>query len=110
MSPETVVNVWRAWNVPGTHPDYHRRAQQKLRKDWPTLANALDQLIMSTASTDHVGAIRRPQDVIDELIASGMARDQAIRQIHEDLKQGKIELTSDFKIKYLHNWEENDGH
>ncbi len=36
--------VNRAWNDPGRMPGVHREAQHRLRRDWPTLANALDRL------------------------------------------------------------------
>lgn len=32
-----------AWNVPGPAPAVHRAAQERLRREWPTLANALDK-------------------------------------------------------------------
>lgn len=31
-----------AWNNPGPVPSYHHKMQEKLRKEWPALANALD--------------------------------------------------------------------
>lgn len=37
-------DVLAAWANPGINPPYHRRAQAKLRKEWPTLARALDRL------------------------------------------------------------------
>lgn len=33
-----------AWNNPGRVPGYHRKMQNKLRKEWPVLAAALDRL------------------------------------------------------------------
>lgn len=33
-----------AWNVPGRAPGYHQKMQNKLRKEWPVLAAALDRL------------------------------------------------------------------
>lgn len=39
-----VKAVREAWVVEGRHPPTHRAAQEKLRKEWPTLANALDNL------------------------------------------------------------------
>jgi len=36
--------VRAAWADPGINPPYHRRAQAKLRREWPTLARALDRL------------------------------------------------------------------
>jgi hypothetical protein len=32
-----------AWNEPGSVPGVHRAAQQRLRHEWPILANALDK-------------------------------------------------------------------
>ena len=31
-----------AWTVEGSHPSSHRKARIKLRKEWPALAQALD--------------------------------------------------------------------
>ena len=39
-----VQAVVAAWTNPGINPPYHRRAQAKLRREWPTLARALDRL------------------------------------------------------------------
>lgn len=36
--------IWDAWNIPGPAPDYHRDMQAKLRREWPVLADALDNL------------------------------------------------------------------
>ena len=36
--------VVRAWNVPGPRPDIHRAAQDRLLREWPTLAHALARL------------------------------------------------------------------
>jgi len=38
---ETVV---LAWNDPGPFPSLHFRAQRRLRRHWPVLAEALDTL------------------------------------------------------------------
>lgn len=35
--------VLAAWTVEGPCPEFHREAQDRLRRDWPTLANALDE-------------------------------------------------------------------
>lgn len=32
-----------AWTVPGPAPDVHRRAQEKVRRQMPVLARALDR-------------------------------------------------------------------
>lgn len=34
--------IVQAWHVPGPVPGYHRAWQERLRRDWPALANALD--------------------------------------------------------------------
>lgn len=41
---EAVDNVVKAWTVAGPYPPDHLKAQQDLRRDWPVLANALDEL------------------------------------------------------------------
>jgi len=33
-----------AWNIPGAHPGYHEHTKNKLRRKWPILADALDDL------------------------------------------------------------------
>lgn len=43
MNPE-VEAVLRAWVEEGSHPEHHRSQQYELRRTWPTLATALDQL------------------------------------------------------------------
>lgn len=35
--------VQDAWTDAGPVPDYHEHMQYKLRRDWPTLADALDK-------------------------------------------------------------------
>jgi len=39
-----VRQVISAWTVPGRVPAYHKAWQDRLRKEWPVLANALDAL------------------------------------------------------------------
>jgi hypothetical protein len=41
---DNVVAVMRAWIMPGPHPHFHAAAQDRLRRTWPVLANALDAL------------------------------------------------------------------
>jgi hypothetical protein len=40
----TVRAVLRAWTVPGPVPEYHLVWKNRLRRDWPALAKALDDL------------------------------------------------------------------
>jgi hypothetical protein len=47
----SVVAVMRAWTVPGPHPHFHAAAQDRLRRTWPVLANALDALTRD--ATEH---------------------------------------------------------
>jgi hypothetical protein len=35
--------IHSAWNDAGPVPDYHEHMKNKLRRDWPTLAGALDE-------------------------------------------------------------------
>lgn len=37
-----LVEILRAWQVPGSHPHIHRVAKAELRLSWPALAQALD--------------------------------------------------------------------
>ena len=41
---DPVQAVIDAWTVEGPVPEYHRAAQDRLRRDWPVLADALDAL------------------------------------------------------------------
>lgn len=43
MNP-AVEAVLKAWTDPGPVPEHHRTMQQALLREWPTLANALDEL------------------------------------------------------------------
>jgi len=38
----TLTTVWRN---PGKHPAYHRIQQDRLRREWPTLHTAIDELV-----------------------------------------------------------------
>lgn len=42
---DAVERVRRAWTDPGPQPEYHRRKQAELRRDWPALAIALDAMV-----------------------------------------------------------------
>lgn len=37
--------VIEAWIVPGSHPGAHEAAKNTVRRNWPTLGNALDELV-----------------------------------------------------------------
>jgi len=39
-----VAAVIKAWTDEGPYPLYHREHQRELRREWPTLAKALDRL------------------------------------------------------------------
>lgn len=39
-----VGRVYAAWTDPGLMANFHRLEQERLRRQWPTLANALDAL------------------------------------------------------------------
>lgn len=43
--PRRVRAVVQAWTVPGRRPDIHRAAQDKLKREWPTLAEAIEALV-----------------------------------------------------------------
>lgn len=47
-----VGRVMAAWTRPGPHAAYHREKQKQLRRDWPMLAQALDQLIKADAAEE----------------------------------------------------------
>lgn len=39
-----VAKIYDAWTLKGVNPAYHDNIKAKLRVEWPTLANALDEL------------------------------------------------------------------
>lgn len=51
MDPRLVQAVINAWTVEGINPRHHRVAQARLRKEWPTLANAIEALVRDTRTT-----------------------------------------------------------
>ncbi|WGH21412.1 hypothetical protein SEA_EMOTION_63 [Arthrobacter phage Emotion] len=63
----SAFRVLSAWAVPGPVPRYHRRAQERLRKEWPTLAHALDgmQDLIQACAGEHTTGPR----VYDDLVA-----------------------------------------
>lgn len=42
MGAHHLASILNAWTVPGPQPEYHRAMQERLRREWPVLANALD--------------------------------------------------------------------
>ena len=52
MREEELLRVWLAWNDPGINPEYHHRMQNRLRSEWPVLAESLDQLRMERDSRE----------------------------------------------------------
>ena len=41
-----VEEVVRAWVIRGSHPGYHEFQKSLLRENWPTLYNAIEQLVI----------------------------------------------------------------
>ena len=41
---EVVQQIVDAWNNPGVNPRYHADMKAKLKKEWPTLAYAVEAL------------------------------------------------------------------
>lgn len=41
---QSVVDVILAWSVEGRCPEYHRNMKDRVRRNWPALAHALDEL------------------------------------------------------------------
>jgi hypothetical protein len=44
ISEEAARAVVDAWTIAGPVPSYHEAKKQELRRDWPALAQALDEL------------------------------------------------------------------
>ena len=47
---EAARAVKDAWTVPGRSPGVHRAWQERLRREWPVLARALDRLAAEQAA------------------------------------------------------------
>lgn len=39
-----LYDLFRAWNMPGNNPRYHRKQQDRLKQEWPILYDLLNQL------------------------------------------------------------------
>lgn len=44
----SIERVIAAWEEPGPAPGYHVAMQNQLRKDWPVLANAVEEMVRAT--------------------------------------------------------------
>lgn len=44
---KSTQSIYNAWTIEGRMPSYHHAAQEKLKRDWPTLYYAIQQLIQS---------------------------------------------------------------
>jgi hypothetical protein len=42
LAIQAIIN---AWVVSGRNPEYHKHMQNKLRKDWPILVKAIEELV-----------------------------------------------------------------
>lgn len=47
-----VEKVVRAWVISGSHPGYHESQKNLLRENWPTLYNAIEQLVIGHVIED----------------------------------------------------------
>ena len=43
MNKRLMDKIIQTWADTGSHPAYHRKMQEQLRKEWPILAKALDE-------------------------------------------------------------------
>ena len=41
---DAVNKVLRAWRVAGPNPEFHEAAKKRLKREWPSLYAALDEL------------------------------------------------------------------
>ena len=37
--------IIKAWCIEGINPEYHRKQQERLRKEWPAMYNAIQEAI-----------------------------------------------------------------
>lgn len=42
---EKIDEIYKAWTIKGINPRYHDSIKEKLKIEWPTLYNAIIQLI-----------------------------------------------------------------
>ena len=42
---KAMESLAEAWNDAGSHPKYHRKMQDTLREEWPTLAKAVERVV-----------------------------------------------------------------
>lgn len=52
VKERAVARVLGAWTRPGPHAAYHIAKQKQLRRDWPMLVQALDQLVKAAAAEE----------------------------------------------------------
>lgn len=45
---EAIEAVKRAWLVEGPAPEFHRRWKNRLRSEWPSLADAVEALVRAS--------------------------------------------------------------
>ena len=50
---EAVREVIAAWVIEGISPEYHNGRKSQLRLEWPSLAKALDKLVVATLGSTH---------------------------------------------------------
>lgn len=55
MTPITSGHPRRAWSEPGPRPGWHEAMRQRVRRDMPLLARALDRLAGQVDSPDSDG-------------------------------------------------------
>ncbi|WIC90209.1 hypothetical protein SEA_VROOMVROOM_59 [Arthrobacter phage VroomVroom] len=80
--------VLAAWLDPGPYPRHHARAQERLRKEWPTLAIALEQLsaVIAPGAGEHTNGPQVYDDVVaQEAVALRNAYVMAQGKPAEDL-------------------------
>lgn len=63
-----LYDLFRAWNMPGNNPRYHRKQQDRLKQEWPILYDLLNQLgryggFSDTPGSPHLG---RPYPGVSE--------------------------------------------
>ena len=69
---DAVEKVSQARSIHGTHPGYHLEQMQQLKRDWPTLWEALDELDAELKRYDvDLKAARRQGSRAAAVIASG---------------------------------------
>lgn len=83
---EATAKVIEAWTKAGSHPAYHFAMQKQLKREWPVLAKAIENLI---AIDKEIKTIPMPITLGPDSTAQGIVRgDSQYWTINGEIKHG----------------------